>query len=357
MEYYLRSPKWDSLRVELPTEKVINHSHIGVPIIKLEKDTGNVVAGLDERPLVEMAICNVTNGVKVRWAKEIRQSGHNKSEERYVIQINAKMLCERYFEGININNIRKVYDYLQSFKILEFSYEDFLDGYVYDCDLCYDVTATPEVWNGLCKKVHSQVKMEYLKYVPNGWTDNSRNVGLEFNSRNAGTPTHPFIKLYHKGLELTNNSYDFNQNYIKKNNLPIGRLEYNFKRRKHFEYFDVNVTTLRELLGVGMEALKRMLLGAISKFYLEKRIVVRNTSKLGPREYYEKYLVTYAIQQGMGTEWFMRCVEDYKKYSEIAENSQIARLKSYIKKSLNDDIWKEKLERNNAVDELFADFV
>jgi hypothetical protein len=357
-KYYLRVPKWDSLRVELLPDKVINHSHIGKKIQKVVVETAEVVGGADEeKPLVEMSVWNEEKGIKVRWSKEIRQCGNNKSEERYVIQINAKMLGSDYFEGINQNNIRKVYDYLQSFKVLEFTYDSFLDGYVYDCDLCYDVSSTPEVWNGLCRKVHSMVKMELLKYVPDGWKDNSKNVGLEFNSRNAGTPAHPFIKLYHKGLELTHSSYEFNKNFIKKNNLPIGRLEYNFKRRKHFEYFDVEVRTLRDLLGLGVGVLNKMLLGAISKFYLEKRTIVRNTTKLGPQEYYLKYLVGALVDSGKGDEWFMRCVSDYKKYSDDVADSQIARLKGYIKKSLDDDSWKVKLEQNNAVDELFRDFV
>jgi len=356
--YYLRVPKWDSLRVELHPDKVINHSHIGKKIVKVVSDTAEIVAGADgEKPLIEMSVWNDEKGIKVRWAKEVRQCGNNKSEERYVIQINAKMLGSDYFQGINEKNIRKVYDYLQSFKVLEFSFDDFLDGYVYDCDLCYDVSATPEVWNALCKRCHSMVKLEYMKYVPDGWTDNKSNVGLEFNKRTAGTPTHPFIKLYHKGLELSNNSWEFNKNFIGKNNLPIGRLEYNFKRRKHFEYFDVNVVTLRDLLGLGIGILKRMLLGAISKFYFEKRTIVRNISKLGPQEYYLRFLVSALIDTGKGNEWFLRCVDDYKKNTEDVADSQIARLKTYIKKSLEDDSWKVKLEQNNAVDELIRDFV
>ena len=199
MDYHLRILKWDSFRVEIPSHKVTNKSHIGTEIIKVSKDNGNIIAG-DESPLVEMSIIDKEKGVSYKFAKTIAQTGLT-SEERYTIIVNAKMLGKDYFEGINERNIKRVYDYIISRGILDFSYDDFLDGYVYDADCCYDVEAGPDTWNALCSRVKNSVLHEKEKYI-NHFTNQVSNVGLAFNTRDASTPTNPFIKLYHKGLEL-----------------------------------------------------------------------------------------------------------------------------------------------------------
>ena len=354
MDYYLRIPKWDSFRVEIPSHKVTNKSHIGKELILSEKENGNVVGG-DESPLVKMSIAEVEKGVSYKFARTIAQTGLS-SEERYTIIVNAKMLGKDYFEGINEINIKRVYDYIISRGILDFSYDDFLDGYVYDADCCYDVEAGPDVWNALCSRVKNSVLHEKEKYI-NHFTNQASNVGLALNTRDASTPTAPFIKLYHKGLELDSNSYEFNAEYIKQHGLKIGRMEYNFKRRKHFEYFGLEIKTLRDLLSIGTGVLKEVVLKTISRFYLNKRIQVRNNTKLGPQEFYIKYLISFAVEKGMGIDFFMRCVNEYKTHTEDVEYSQVNRFKNYITKSLDEDIWKQHLEQNSAVDELFTDFV
>lgn len=354
MNYYLNIPKWDSFRVEIPSNRVTNKSHIGHEIIKVSKENGNIVDG-DDKPLVEMSLAENEKGIKYKFAKVIAQTGIT-SEERFVIFVNAKMLGSDYFEGINQNNIKKIYDYIISREILDFTYDDFLDGYVYDADCCYDVEAGPDLWHALCSKVRNSVLYENEKYI-NQFTNQQSNVGLAFNNRNASTPAHPFIKLYHKGLELDSSSYEFNNEYIKKHGLKIGRMEYNFKRRKHFEYFGLEIKSLRDLLSLGVGTLKETILKSISRFYLNKRIQVRNNTKLGPQEFYIKYLITFAVEKGMGLDWFMACVNDYKEYTDDVEYSQVNRLKNYIKKSLDEDIWKQKLEENTAVDKLFSDFI
>jgi hypothetical protein len=354
MNYYLNIPKWDSFRVEIPSNRVTNKSHIGQEIIKVSKESGNIVDG-DDKPLVEMSLAENESGVKYKFAKVIAQTGIT-SEERFVIFVNAKMLGVDYFQGINESNIRRIYDYIISRNILDFSYDDFLDGYVYDADCCYDVEAGPDLWHALCSRVKNSVLHEKEKYI-NHFTNQQSNVGLAFNNRNASTPTTPFIKLYHKGLELDSSSYEFNNAYIKKHGLKIGRMEYNFKRRKHFEYFGLEVKTLRDLLSIGVGVLRETILKTISKFYLNKRIQVRNNTKLGPQEFYIKYLISFAVEKGMGVDFFMNCVNEYKTHTEDVEYSQVNRLKNYISKSLDEDVWKKQLEENSAVDRLFNDFI
>lgn len=356
--YNLQCPKWDTFRVEIPAHKVENKTEIGKRAKLTDYDNPNIIyaGGEGEEPLVKMVTWREDRGIKLKFQKVYRRVGQSE-EERYCIYVSAKMLGSDYFEGLNRNNIRKVYDYIQSFNALIFSFEDFLEGKVYDVDMCYDVNATPVIWNDLCKKVAGQVKFEYQRYLPKQkWENNTKNVGTQLSERNGGTVQKPFIKLYHKGLELTNKSYEFNNNFIQKNNLPIGRIEYNFRGKKWFEYYDYVVETVRDLLGLGLDAMKRMILGSIYRFYIEQRIIERDMSKLGPQDFYINYLVKSLIEDsGKSVDWFLKCVEDYKR-TDVAD-SQVYRLTSYIKKSLSDDSFKDKLEHNNAVEGLYREII
>lgn len=138
--------------------------------------------------------------------------------------------------------------------------------------------------------------------------------------------------------------------------MPIGRIEYNFRGKKWFEYYDYVVETVRDLLGLGLDAMKRMILGSIYRFYIEQRIIERDMSKLGPQDFYINYLVKSLIEDsGKSVDWFLKCVEDYKR-TDVAD-SQVYRLTSYIKKSLSDDSFKDKLEHNNAVEGLYREII
>lgn len=181
--YNLQCPKWDTFRVEIPAHKVENKTEIGKRAKLTDYDNPNIIyaGGEGEEPLVKMVTWREDRGIKLKFQKVYRRVGQSE-EERYCIYVSAKMLGSDYFEGLNRNNIRKVYDYIQSFNALIFSFEDFLEGKVYDVDMCYDVNATPVIWNDLCKKVAGQVKFEYQRYLPKQkWENNTKNVGTQLN--------------------------------------------------------------------------------------------------------------------------------------------------------------------------------
>jgi len=349
MNYYLAQAKWDSFRVEIPKAKVTNLSHIGKEIIKSYKETGEIVDG-DDAPLVEMSIAQTDRGIKYRYALTNVPIGFNQFEERYVIQVNSKMLMDGYFEGINNDNIKKIYDYLISQKILDFSFEDFLDGYCYDADACYDVNSDVDTWILLLKKVNASVYFTKERYVE-AYTKQKTNVGLSFNNRKMAKPTSPFLKFYHKGLELDFNSYDFNDAFIKKHGLEIGRFEFNFKSRKHFQHHKIEVKTLRDLLDLDKEVVKSVILSACKTFYLQKRIVMNNTDSLGPKDFYIKYLVGRLIDYGEGQEFFHMALKHYKDDTG-AEDMQLSRLKQYITKSLDEEFFQAQLKQNNKVESI-----
>ena len=120
------------------------------------------------------------------------------------ITLNAKMLGERYLEGITEDNLRLVYDYIMEPRIVRFSYEDFLEAMVWDVDIKVDFN-TNHGYNELCNAMNASVANQYKVITKR--TKGKKNQGLQVSRRD--TAKHPMLKTYHKGLELQNNSIEF----------------------------------------------------------------------------------------------------------------------------------------------------
>jgi hypothetical protein len=130
MDLHLLVPKWDSLRLELPHQKcrILDKSKIGIPymLVGVRDWAGVVLEGSDSEPLQKLNQTDYTKGITLRIAQVSRVVGVGANEMRFVIQVNSKMLKDKYFEGMTLDNIRLIYDYIIGHNIIEFSYEDFL---------------------------------------------------------------------------------------------------------------------------------------------------------------------------------------------------------------------------------------
>ena len=60
-------------------------------------------------------------------------------EPCFVIEVTPKLIGAKYLEGVTRFNSRAVYEALMRFKVLEFSYDTFLDGYIADADFKIDL--------------------------------------------------------------------------------------------------------------------------------------------------------------------------------------------------------------------------
>ena len=208
--------KIDSLKLRIPKHKV---TYVDPTFCeeyqKIYLSTGEI----DEHINLEKHRVNYTNGISTRIA-EFHSLNGSFAEEQIVIQCNAKQLRESYFEGINLKNLRKLYDFIIDLKIISFKYEDFLGAYVSDIDLCYDAIVDPKTMIEANQEIYRNIKPTYYKYVGRPFRQ-SGNVGLQFNSREKATPAKPYVKIYHKTLELLNKSNEFAEAYLKEINWKI----------------------------------------------------------------------------------------------------------------------------------------
>ena len=364
-ELHTLIPKVDSLRWETHIENIeLISSKVGVEALLVAIDGGAVIEGSYEEPLVKLTDVDITKGITTRINKVNRVVGMGGSiEERIVIQVNAKMLGERYFEGITKDNLRVVYDYIMGLGLIQFSYETFLDGYVYDVDICMDVETDVDVFEKMLRRLVKSVKPSQYRKINSFFRDN--NVGVELGTRQKSTASNPYLKFYAKGLELCHketrynkkpNEYgEFNRYWLDDEYYNLGRLELTIKNREMFAElgltskgehgFDFPIKLFRELLDVDKEKLKSIITTIVKEKYMDKRVNINlGDGKVLPKDDFVLHLIAYMVDAGEGRDFFMDIVDRY-----VGDYTQKSRYRKMVKKYLDNVAFREKLEHNHQL--------
>lgn len=350
MEDYLQSPKWDSLRLELPIEKVkiLHRGQICKELQTIEVETGAEV----EAPFIRMSQSDYEKGIVIRILKQSRTAGFGVKEDRLIIQLSAKYLGSDYFLGITKETIAKAYEYLLSRDLVYVEWEDFLQAKVYDVDLCMDFKCEVDEFKKLCSMLHLHIN-------PTLWKKTTvfrkeTNLGIEIGKDRKGKLQTPYWKMYHKGLELIHKktrSQDnkieytghFNESYLDNGWYGYARMELTLKKVEYFEYYGFgSVTTLNHLLNCDSGDMERVMKTIVREKYIMKR--ARNTFSEDNRSPSEKMLLScfdYIISLGEDEDWFIAMAKQISN-----TDTQRSRNVNKIKKLLEDVRFKERLVAN-----------
>jgi hypothetical protein len=115
--YFLEQSKLDSCRIQLPVRKVDVLGKIGDILSPTSTITGEQYTSEDDL-IIPLHEDSIKNGIKFRVGKRTILKGNLPSEDVFEIGLSAKMLEAGYFEGINKFNVREVYEYIISTKII-----------------------------------------------------------------------------------------------------------------------------------------------------------------------------------------------------------------------------------------------
>lgn len=264
-QHYDNSFQLDSfkIRIQLSKVKIINQSLLGY-WMKVNSKTGEVLESQfksDAYPIQD-------KGIKTMFAIEKQMTNRKEVNEFFIILLNAKLLKDRYLEGITKNNIKQIYNELIDFNQAEFSYNDFLLGELTDVDFKKDLkTNTIDKLTRGLEALTKSDKRDTCKVY-----HKKDNKGIQWSRRDETNLTRPFIKLYHKGISLRRdkNNIEFYENFIlgtdKENQIDDRvRIEFTIKNKKHFRSFDVNSTTLNDILELNRQTKDRMFKNSIYK--------------------------------------------------------------------------------------------
>lgn len=240
------------LRIEL-TDLDSYDSELLKHLQTVDVKTGEIV-GEFKRKAIDYDIDEYT--IKASIAEQVAV-GKNRYADCLIILINSKHLGSGYFEGITKNSIKKIYSQLIEIGLLECSMQTFLNGSPTDTDFKVDYELLLDEYKELITTLKQHTKPSIESGRGCRPFNEKKNKGIQWSDRKTKAfKTNPFIKIYHKGLEMSvskakGGSLEFYDRYLKDYDLTnTFRIEVTVKNREHFKLLNLGLkrVTLGELL-------------------------------------------------------------------------------------------------------------
>lgn len=351
----INKPLIDSLtlRIELNKVNVIDP--------RLTSETQIYYTDLNEvsaEPLPPKPISYVVNGITFRfslsnlpvWNKELSQHIQTTFIE---VVLSTKLLRSNYFDGINKNNIKQVYEVFQDCNIFKCDFETFINGQVNDVDICKNYyVSKPTIFLELLNIIYnlSDNKKKHLHII-----EKPTSIGLTCNKRPYATPSLPFVKYYFKEWELLNRSVEFYNIYIKdtygSNINNLCRVECTIKNYKHkVRLQDKKVLpmfkTLKELLEIEEKPLNDFVKFSCNSYvYKFPKLKAPN---LSPTEHLIFELLQLSIMKGCDFEQCLDLVNSFVGTSPDSTKVAKSRMRSTLKRLFKILESKSKVFRQKA---------
>ena len=362
----------DSLKIRVKLDKVkildkrlITDFIAYYPTIEALDDDGNEQEKLGDSMRKAEPFVKIIDGITYRFYIKAFIDKNKLAHEYVVFQISAKMLKQKYFEGITAKNIDMIIDGINSFAVLKVSKKDFLEGLVSDIDICInqliDIKSLKTAF-AFIQQNPNKGKLPLMHFInQSNQLKNTVNLGVDFNKREKATNTAPYCKIYHKGFELQSKSSVFYTKFLAPMKASVldnlVRYEFTVKAHKHKEFlvkkgFLADFKTLNDLLATKPNDLKLIAQTGL-KHYIEEQPRTRANKELSPTDLQIQSLMEIIINMGGEEDKLFRYLY------MIEDPSTKSRSKARTKKLLDDlknrdRNLKEKLEINNNTYQFLA---
>mgnify|MGYP006896870954 CR=1 FL=1 len=250
------------------------------------------------------------------------------------LTVSAKLLKHRYFEGITLENISLLYQTFIDFDVFTCPYRVFMSGMITDIDICINrYCETPATFSNILQElvVQSGTRSKHLKIF--GEADN---IGLNFNERRFAKPSLPFLKFYHKELELKSKSKEFFDTFL----TPFAdqikgltRVEATIKNYDHKRRLDKYLVipmfrTLEEYLEIPEKKLFDFVCFSLNS-YLTKEVRVK-APNLAPTDHLIYELMQNCILKGYDYDSLLSIADTFNNASAKSTEVSRSRMKKKI---------------------------
>ena len=221
---------------------------------------------------------------------ENKRTSLNRFEDCLIILINSKQLGSRYFEGITFDTLPTIFQLVRKLGILDCSYGVFLKASITDIDFKKDYVLEFNNYKELIKGCELMTKPSNNRDKGCTVYSDKMNYGIEWSVRETSKySTYPFVKIYHKGLELMSDSgsKEFKDRYLSHMDLSnVIRIESTVKNKKHLESLKLGLKyfTINELLHLSQEEMNKIISKSINAHLLPrtKSLSFKTESKMTP---------------------------------------------------------------------------
>ena len=275
------------------------------------------------------------------------------------MQLNSKILEKDYFKGLTPETIEKAYNTLMNEMIVSFPLDSFLEAECTDIDFKKDI---------INKHFIPSIEVLYSMSIPYKKAKQGANIfrektnkGIEWGGhRRTATPTNPFLKLYHKGIQCVSSKdmLPFYREYLKPGEMQgleqiedRVRIEYTLKNKKHLRKYGIESHRVKDILSISQEK-KNDMLKDIVKYHLEAREPqsIKPKEGLAPMD-----MILYSTMSDM-VENTIRSKDDIvKKHIEFIEEKN-ARYRAKKRLNMIFDTYistRKKAKENEGISSLF----
>lgn len=278
------------------------------------------------------------------------QEGAKEHTEYITFLVNSKHLKERYFEGITLDTLPILYDFLMSFKIVSFSFQSLLNSRYNDTDICVDFNSTSEHFEALKNELKGLSSSPEHWHTAIGQKDNSGIwTPIKREPRANATPSKPFIKFYSKQEDFTHKSRDFARAYIESDQYKdLYRVEATIKNSKHKAYLGISgAKTFGAFLHLDMQLLLQQL---VNEYFKNETKLVMKSGELTPIELVIVDLMNELTKKGAtNNELFVLF-----NRSDVSRQARKGLREKYHKLTALDEFNRKQLELNSASSDLFS---
>lgn len=289
----LEKIKIDSFKLRIPRRNIefVDHKFLQ-KYHKIYPETGEI----DQHINLDKHKVEVKNGITSRVGL-VHSMDADGGGEYLVLQVNAKQLKKKYFQGINRQNIKLIYQHFMDLNIIKIKYSTFLDGLISDIDLCFDFEISRKSMVETNQKIYENLLPHCYKYVSKPFRRNN-NTGMQFNERAKATPSKPNLKIYHKTTELETKSKEFADAYLQDVDFQnMGRFEYTIKNSEHKKYLKLGYQSLDDFLRIQNKRLESFFFEGIKKYTTHTEIM-RDYKELSPTDRLLLEFINRLIQKG-----------------------------------------------------------
>ena len=303
----------DSLTIYLPLDKIqviderlISEYQVYYP------ETGEIIEDLNPpKPILIK-----DNGINFRFNRVVFPPNIIKKETTELIRLTltSKMLFGRYFEGINIDNLQMIVDYINTRQIIRFDLDTALNSICNDIDICINYNLDFEPYKQslqyLKKMVKASKQHEVTLYPRKETFKNDKNYGIEFSNRDSAKIGSPFCKFYNKTEELLTNSADFYNKYLfpqlryglsidniirKEITIKNNAVKQNLRKKKLVNS-ENQLSTLKDVLSISQTELTTICNVQLKYYYEKKQFSI--SSDLSPTDKIISYYMHKLVELG-----------------------------------------------------------
>jgi len=346
----------DSIDVKIPFDKVnVLDQNLLHCWERVNTGTGDIAKNSKSSPstLFDNNLYSIVFKVKHEPFKDLK--GETTTKPYLVILLTSKVLHSNYLQGITKDNSEDVLQWINDSKIVKIQDDDFyLNSRCSNIDtkIDFNLDDDDDDWHSFLSSIIQVVRpsklsdIGYRKFTYQSDDGKKHTNGIYLGSQKGLSVSRPFVRMYHKTLQLYQMNRSFVEAYLNDSKLVKNyRIEMNIKNKKHLKSLSIDDNSFKGIVTMSQKKKKEIMGNGVVN-HLESILKIKRESKLNIRDKFDAFLIEL-ISKGkkarigqnfnLDKEFEMFCFEyDIKRSAKSKFKVRLETIRDFVE-SMNPD--------------------